>query len=154
MSTKRKQSLDSFEPVVVDRRLYVVLHHLNARLTSVEQALARLQNTAVPPKRTRSKPKSVAAIPLDCPSQPPRCFSSQLRTTVLTDSSIFNPKNLSTFDPSRSQRAPFVPSHGRLGVPTNHPAIPAHRDAVRAPIMPVPDSAPPRRDIGPNQRSR
>jgi hypothetical protein len=82
-----------------------------------------------------------------------RAFSLK-GTTVLTDSSIFNPKNLSTFDPSRSQRAPFVPSHGYVGVPTTHPAIAPHKDAVRAPIMPTPDSAPPRRDIGPNRNSR
>jgi hypothetical protein len=63
LSTKRKQSLDSFEPVVVDRRLYNVLLHLNARLTSVEQVLAKLTNSAATPTRGR-KPKSAAATTL------------------------------------------------------------------------------------------
>jgi uncharacterized membrane protein YccC len=59
---KRKQDPSTNETIIVDRRLYAVLCHLGARLTSLEQALARLQNnTAATPKRTR-KPKSAEAM--------------------------------------------------------------------------------------------
>jgi hypothetical protein len=63
----------------------------------------------------------------------------------VTDSSIFNPKNLPSFDPQRGRNVPFVPSQGRVGTPTNNPVIPAHRDAVITPLMPRPDSAPKQR---------
>ena len=70
----------------------------------------------------------------------------------MTDSSIFNPRNLppKTF----GQTAPFVPSQGRVGVPSQHPAIPQHKDVVITPLMPRPNSAPPTRDIGADRNSR
>jgi hypothetical protein len=59
MSTKRKQDPSTTETIIVDRRLWSVLHNMCNRLTSLETAVGRLQNTAAPPKRTR-KPKSAA----------------------------------------------------------------------------------------------
>jgi hypothetical protein len=56
---KRMTETSEFEPVVVDKRLYAVLHHLNCRVTAIETALAKLTAAAAPPKRGR-KPKSVA----------------------------------------------------------------------------------------------
>jgi cell division protein FtsB len=53
------EAAPSLEPVVVDRRLYAVLHHLNARVTSLEQQIAALTNSApAPKKRTRSQPSA------------------------------------------------------------------------------------------------
>jgi hypothetical protein len=69
----------------------------------------------------------------------------------MTDSRIFNPRNLPRL-PLGGQG--FIPSQGRVGVPSQHPAIPAHKDVVVTPIMPTPDSAPKPRDIGTNPRSR
>ena len=52
--------------------------------------------------------------------------------------------NSSQFNPSRpptktfGQDAPFVPSQGRVGVPSQHPAIPAHKPVVTNVTPPKP----------------
>jgi hypothetical protein len=68
----------------------------------------------------------------------------------LTDSSIFNPKSLPRIPVGQG----FLPSQGRVGTPTTHPAIPQHKDVVVTPLMPRPDSTPKQRDIGSNHNSR
>jgi len=70
-------------------------------------------------------------------------------------SNPFDPSNLPTKIIGGSTiNAPFVPSQGRVGTPTNHPAIPQHKDVVITPLMPRPDSAPRTRDIGTDRNSR
>jgi hypothetical protein len=51
---KRKTDAPVLETIVVDRRLWSVLHNMSCRITALEMATLR---QAAPPKRTR-KPKS------------------------------------------------------------------------------------------------
>ena len=68
----------------------------------------------------------------------------------MTDSSIFNPANL----PRMPLGQGFIGSQGRVGTPSQRPAIPRHKDVVLTPTMPRSDSTPRTHDIGTNRNSR
>jgi hypothetical protein len=53
------------ETIVIDRRLFAVLHHLAARLTSIEQQIATITNSApAPPTSSADHCRNCAAFKL------------------------------------------------------------------------------------------